>query len=171
MKLLFLDFDGVLNSVETFRERTAARERGEPIPEFSDIDRGLVARLNQLLEQTGAKVVISSSWRCFARVQDPLNPTRWLQRLLDSRGFKGEVIGSTPELPYPKTRGDEIQSWLTRDGGAVRSFVILDDEDDMAHLKDRLVQTSFETGLQDHHVSMAVTVLRRPVRRVARRAV
>lgn len=169
LHVIFLDFDGVLNSVETFRERKAARERGDAIEDGSSIDRGLIARLNRLIERTGAKVVISSSWRCFARAQEPKTPVRWLQKLLDSRGFKGEVIGSTPELPSPRVRGDEIQSWLTRDGGDVRSFVILDDETDMAHLKDRLVLTTFATGLQEHHLSMAVAVLRKPLRRPARR--
>lgn len=161
LSIVFLDFDGVINSLDTFtnhRDSTGIAVSGD-----DRIDRGLVGRVNQLLELTGAKVVVSSTWRIGRIVAE-------LQALLERHGFTGEVIGTTPILGGNRVRGDEIQAWLSREGENVRSFVILDDDSDMVHLHDRLVQTTFKTGLQDHHVSMAVTVLRRPVRRARRRA-
>jgi hypothetical protein len=153
--LVFLDFDGVLNSVETFTHHYALH--GSPVSGDERIDRGLVARLNRLLALAGAQVVVSSTWRIGRTIKD-------LQRLLDSRGFTGDVIGATPVLWGSVPRGREIQAWLSRDGADVRSFVILDDSSDMAHLADRLVRTDSQTGLQDHHIPTAMGVLARPVR-------
>jgi hypothetical protein len=157
--VVFLDVDGVLNSIETFTARERARKEG-PVDtdEGHQIDRGLVARLNTLLELTGAKVVVSSTWRMG-------RTTAELQKLLESRGFRGEVIGVTPiHYNEGRERGHEIQEWLERSRTHVHSFVILDDDSDMAHLRHRLVQTTVQTGLQDHHISMATTILRRLVR-------
>jgi hypothetical protein len=61
-----------------------------------------------------------------------------------------------------EARGQEIQAWLDgapRYGIEVESFVILDDDSDMVHLADRLVKTSFETGLLDEHVDRAIAML------------
>ena len=54
MKIIFLDIDGVLNCDKTPNPRK--------FPYI--VDRKLLARLKKLLERTGAKVVLSSSWRC-----------------------------------------------------------------------------------------------------------
>jgi hypothetical protein len=53
MKVLFLDIDGVLNCSKTPNPRK--------LPYV--IDKKLLARLERLVERTGAKVVLSSSWR------------------------------------------------------------------------------------------------------------
>src|SRR3981081_4731930 len=53
MKLIFLDIDGVLNC------RTTPNPRDFPYI----VDETLLARLRQLLERTGASVVLSSTWR------------------------------------------------------------------------------------------------------------
>ena len=141
MKVVFLDFDGVLNDSQTQ-------------PEFG-IEAKFVDRLNVLIEKTGAKVVISSSWRLYGLLQCSL--------ILENAGFKGEVIGLTPERvrewgKQGPPRGLEIQAWLDAHP-EVEKFVILDDEADMEHLLPFLVKTSMVTGLEDHHVALAVAVL------------
>ena len=45
--------------------------------------------LNELIKKTGAKVVITSTWRLSRSVEE-------LQRVLDYKGFEGEVIAKTP---------------------------------------------------------------------------
>ena len=52
IRILFLDFDGVLNHPLTWGNRDDT---------VIDIDK--VKRLNDLLTKTGAKIVVSSSWR------------------------------------------------------------------------------------------------------------
>ena len=112
------------------------------------IDPAAVELLNRLVASTGAKVVISSSWRVCRTLEQ-------IQDDLRSRGFVGEVIGATPSIIGH--RGHEIAAWLTEHGPA--SFVILDDDSDMAHLKPRLVRTTFARGLQLEHIETARALL------------
>jgi DNA-binding CsgD family transcriptional regulator len=150
MKVVFLDFDGVLNSVE-FMQR-------DPGP-FDRLDPVAVARLDTLVRRSGARVVVSSTWRLQHSVQD-------LHRRLAELGFTGEVAGVTPELRAAVVRNAdpcevrcmEIQAWLAASAEPVRRFVVLDDTalDDLAPY---LVRTDFLTGLGDEHVEQALALL------------
>ena len=77
MKVLFLDIDGVLNSQNWFGYRLYCSKNNiyDRILNFTDInddyinhmlsmidDRAIV-NLNRIIEETGCKVVLSSSWR------------------------------------------------------------------------------------------------------------
>ena len=148
MKVVFLDFDGVLNSGEF-----AASPRNDNPGGLLGLDWKAIARLNRLILLTGAKVVVSSTWRLDDDVPG-------LRALLGEAGFDGEVIGMTPSLNGP--RGLEIQAWLDSAplfGVDVEQFVIVDDDSDMEHLGDRLVKTTFQDGLQDEHVEKAAALL------------
>jgi hypothetical protein len=156
-RILFLDFDGVLNSV-AFAQRTTFT--GWP---DGHIDPEAIKHLNRLVAETSAKIVISSSWRKMLNDEE-------LAGVLSRAGCVGEVVGKTPDFyqvpiwnrssPINRrfVRGDEIQAWLD-DHPEVETFAILDDDDDMAHLSNWLVQTSHETGLQAEHVERALTLL------------
>lgn len=65
----------------------------------------------------------------------------------------------TPRV-FGGARGLEIDDWLSKNlyAGETR-FVILDDESDMAHLIDHLVQTNMETGLTEAHADAATKML------------
>jgi len=159
MKVIFLDFDGVLNHLDHFRAMSGKRQS-----EADGLDVECIKRLNRLIEATGAKVCVSSTWRLGKSLCG-------LRDILTARGFTGKVVGKTPELRgsspagTPQERGDEIQRWIddwSRPSRSVDSFVILDDDSDMAHLKHRLVQTSFhDGGLLDLHVDKAIDMLKR----------
>jgi len=178
IRVVFLDIDGVLNSHEYMRSnRITPAEIGSVI----GIDPLATARLNRLVLEasvdtddpyeyaaTPVQVVVSSTKR--------LGRTReQLAEMLRERGFRGYVLGMTPEYvvrtphpgdPYPDDRrGHEIQAWLEtapRYGIDVESFIIFDDDSDMAHLADRHIKTAFETGLTDTDVDRAVKMLREP---------
>lgn len=146
MKVIFLDVDGVLNTRETW-----GFERQFPLP--------LVARLRHLVDTTGAKIVVSSTWRISL-----------MDRLLSNLEVGGvpreTVIDATPFLqPHgleAVPRGIEIQAWLDSHP-EVNTFVILDDGTDMAHLLPRLVQTDHVHGLTDADVDRAIEMLRTEV--------
>lgn len=149
MKVIFLDFDGVLNSSEFLRTEPGPLDRLDP---------SAVARLNTIVQRSGAKVVVSSSWR----LHRPLDE---LSRLLLSVGFAGEVAGSTPDLSSSTRVADgcavrslEIRTWLDQSADSVEQFVVLDDAelDDLAL---HLVKTSFAGGLLDEHVDAALHLL------------
>ena len=159
IKVIFLDIDGVLNS-----EASCARNRAEH-PDMLWIDNPApehIKFLNRIIEQTGAEVVISSTWRkgCSGL---------YMERLLEAYGFRGHVLGSTPNLG--DYRGNEIQAWINRRNNGrdwsmsmngpdeVESFVILDDDSDMLHLKPYLVQTDSQVGLTGDHAEHAIRIL------------
>jgi hypothetical protein len=152
-RIVFLDFDGVLNS-RIYMESMSDDERGSVV----GLDRAAVARLNRLLREAKAHVVVSSTWRL-------TRDCAQLARALGDRGFDGQLLGKTPRAG--NARGHQIQAWLDAAPEyniAVESFVVIDDDSaDMGHLDDRLIKTTFEQGLQDEHVDRAVTMLSQPM--------
>ena len=169
MRVIFLDIDGVLNS-ELFNRTLDERHRQlghhevcECFKLYRQIDRDAVARLNRLVEATGSKIVISSSWR---KLFDPPE----LHRILSEHGLVAEIIGETPDGPNDPEmletfghidrvfRGHEIDCWLKKHPEVDR-FVILDDCSDMEMHMNRLVQTDCEEGLLDEHVELAIRVM------------
>jgi hypothetical protein len=124
MKVIFLDIDGVLNSAETPNPRK--------FPYIAD-DR-LVKRLLQLCERTGAKVVLSSTWR-----YDPVG-------LLAARHFQIPFIDVIPDMPG-EARHKEIMRWLSSHDDVSRYAVIDDEDDELDTLP--LFQPSASTGLTE----------------------
>jgi HAD domain in Swiss Army Knife RNA repair proteins len=122
MKVIFLDIDGVLNCDKTPNPRK--------FPYI--VDKKLLARLRKLLDRTGAKVVLSSTWRC-----DPIG-------LLAAKHWGVPFIDVCPDRPR-SPRCHEILSWLA-DHPKVTRYVVIDDEDD--ELDDLpLFQPSSKTGM------------------------
>jgi hypothetical protein len=133
-RLLFLDIDGVLNHYGS----------------AGKIDRACVARLNHIVERTGAVVVISSTWRV-------THSPEQMQRLLTGHGFSGEVVGDTPCL-YGRPRGEEVAAYLD-DNGEVEAFAIVDDNADLEPVADHLVLVDDFVGLSDADVAACVELL------------
>lgn len=144
MKILFLDIDGVLNSVKSAMARPF---RGALIADEDSLDLEACARLQKLISQhKDLLIVVSSSWRQF----HPLNA---LKDILEKHGIdKTRVIEYTPVI-HNTIRGNEIKQWLDsqmlKSNFPVTSIAILDDDADMGELMDYLVQTDVEVGLQD----------------------
>lgn len=167
MKLLFLDIDGVLNSGRWFHETVDQRkyslEIGESMMARHPIDAEAVVRLNRICSATGAKVVISSTWRKF-------DDSYELEQVLRHYGFTGVVVGATPVLDTRTCvagrtihRGYEIENWLSGLYGHVQQYCILDDDDDMlGSQQPNYVRTFFETGLTDIEAAAAIEILNRP---------
>ena len=137
-------------------------ERNRNLPDLENladmIDPVAVERLNRILDSSGAMVVVSSAWRCGLSVVE-------LRELLGSRGFRGHIIGKTPQTigKTPRFQGndreEEIQAWLDKHKDKdVESFVILDDGK-VDSLFDHQVLTSFCVGLLDEHVEKALEIL------------
>lgn len=118
MRIIFLDFDGVLNSHEFIA-------RVPPNGGVVGLDPIACERLVDLVERTEARVVVSSTWR----------HNRDRRQLSDLLGFN--VLGRTPRWLHKtpggiyaaESRGQEIQAWLDAAddyGREVESFVIID---------------------------------------------
>lgn len=104
MKVIFLDIDGVLNTSETL-------EKGIYIdPERANL-------IKKILKETGAKIILSSTWRF-----SPLG-IKAVQEAV------GEVLDITPNNNGLTSRGNEIKQWL--DSHPVEKYAIIDDNVDM----------------------------------------
>jgi hypothetical protein len=106
MKVIFLDIDGVLNSANTPNPRK--------FPYI--VDPKLLKRFKRLLQRTGAKVVLSSTWR-----YDPAG-------IFSAKHWGIPFIDVIPDMPK-RPRRDEVLAWL-KAHPKVKRFVIIDDEDD-----------------------------------------
>ncbi len=111
MKIIFLDIDGVLNSDEYFDKIKNLNINGIE----NDIDISKIILLKKSLDETGAKIVLTSSWRYTRKAQE-------LKQLLLSYGI---IVDCTPFID--NERGIEIKKWL-QEHNDVQDFVILDDE-------------------------------------------
>jgi hypothetical protein len=155
-KVLFLDIDGVIvtgNSGLAQRERREAEGlMGGFIIDRPDLI--CVHCLNQILRRSGAKIVISSSWR----IGETLDSMR---AILNKWHVDGKVIGLTPSK-LSGARGWEIKSWMNKQTLPPSKFVILDDSfwnDFDDNLTAHLVQTTWQDGLQQKHVALALDIL------------
>jgi hypothetical protein len=149
MKVIFLDIDGVLNYFDYNMEVDI-----KSFVNFKEIDTEKVLLLNEIVRRTGAKVVISSTWRKLYSIEELIEG-------LDERGFIGEIIDITPSLHHRNVqRGEEIKYWLDNCGLDIISIVILDDDSDMADMKQYHIKTSYSTGLTESDVDLAVNKLK-----------
>ena len=124
MKVIFLDIDGVLNCHKTPNPRK--------FPYI--IDDGLLARFRQLLERTGASVVLSSTWR-----YDPAG-------LFSAKHYGVPFIDITPDM-QGDARSKEIVAWLWTHPEVTRYAVIDDEDDELDELP--LFQPSSRIGLTE----------------------
>ncbi len=148
MKIVFLDVDGVLNS-----ERSIDMNWNEGINDGDDAPHFIHTKhLNNILQNTGAGVVVSSSWRSKERHMNKLMCG------LEAEGCRINHLGNTPVLDEG-CRGDEIQMWMDDCEYEIESFIILDDESSMGHLTSSLIKTDYSTGLMAEHAESAVRIL------------
>lgn len=159
-KVVFLDIDGVLNT-----------DSGG-----SKIEERFVKRLAHIVEETGAEIILSSSWRlCYARCIDPAQDytddgVALLLEMLEK--YQLCIAGMTPDLASGAyARPLEIRAWLQEQADTER-FVILDDETFWVWnwLADYFVCTAhlnennkYEYGLTDEDVEKAIEILNRPL--------
>jgi hypothetical protein len=171
MKIIFLDIDGVLNNDFWFEKRLELGFDPESDKDIYDkiwyLHPDKVKLLNKLIQKTGAKVVLSSSWR--------KNPEGELDFALERLCFSGKIIDKTPVLyaPFSVPRGVEIKSWLTNNKHLdIHSYVILDDDKDMLYeQKDNFIHINNGneipatidndkiTGLTENVIKKAIQIL------------
>lgn len=144
MKVLFLDVDGVLNSAEWFARDCSTKSDDLGL---RSVNPAAVKLIQHVLEVTGAKLVLSSTWR--------LIPD-YVQTLVQA-GLP--IVAKTPVLKS-SNRGDEIVAWLETHPG-VECYAIVDDDADAGDcgLRPRLVQTSWDVGIQPADVAKLIDLL------------
>lgn len=125
VRVVFLDIDGVLNSVGTYKFFQKQYKEGDEIPDIKDeLCLISMSNLNCILKQVpDCKIVISSTWR-------KTYPLEELIEMFKKYGYEWPIIGVTPSLRRKLSemadRGDEIRSWL-KDNPGVEQHVAIDD--------------------------------------------
>jgi hypothetical protein len=157
MFVIFLDMDGVMNSTKSMQSHQGGFG-------MTQIDPRAAARLEKLVKATGAKIVISSSWRHIFNLKQ-------IQDMLRKIGAPEAARAIVDRTPVGEgNRGAEIQEWLELDPERstvdpdhepVEAYVILDDTNDMTPQQQaNLVHTNPQVGLTDEDVMEAISILR-----------
>lgn len=148
-KIIFLDMDGVMNSDRDFTPlgpRKGGQISTRPVGLFH------VQCLREIIEKTGAKIVISSVWRIHW-TPDQFNA------VFEVFGLPGNhVISRTPREPYGP-RGKQINAWINEHNAHGSTFIILDDDADMEPHMDRLIKTQNQHGLGYKEMQLAIEML------------
>ena len=162
-KVIFLDIDGVLNTKEFHSKMT----KDTPKDEFGyAFDPVAVANLAHIIEETGAVIVISSSWKFYGVTR--------LREMWKLRNLPGRVLDITPntisddillnanleEMELGVCRGNEIKEWLSKHQGKVSNYVIIDDFDDLLpEQEDHAVITDTLIGITEWDSNKAIMIL------------
>ena len=168
-KVIFLDVDGVLNSSRTLYEDISLED-------------DLISNLKELVDKTGAKIILSSSWRlsteAIATLMDKLDKfglaisgmtcdgvdLDWLEKYefdatkkyLDTKFDWDE----NRQIKITHDRGAEIFKWLHDHDDC--AYVILDDdiEDIKPYFSESvIVKMPYKTGLTKEDVKKAIQIL------------
>jgi hypothetical protein len=149
MKVIFLDVDGVLNSRVSWNQSDVIPVKNAPQNKGARLDPLLVGRLRTILEATGAKIVVHSTWRDGLMEQ--------LVDYLERHGIpESEIIGRTPLMGWRKQV--EILAWLSAHP-QVTKWLVLDDAQVLPHEHHNLLLTTWDMGLQPGHVVRAIETL------------
>lgn len=149
MKVIFVDFDGVLNTEKYVRSCS----------EFGlIIDPSKMVLLEQIIDATDAKIVLSTSWREHWD-EEPKNCDNIgieINNIFEQYGL--HIFGKTPILN--SCREDEIAAWL-KSNPHITNFAVIDDRFlDSERIREHFVKTSgYSKGLDDASVERATEIL------------
>ena len=117
-KILFLDFDGVLN---TEHYQDLLQYQGKPWQDEygAFFDPKAVKQLKRIIDATDADIVVESSWKYLG-----LDAMKELWKV---RNLPGTIIDITSSF-LGKNKGVEIASWLSKYAKQDIRYVIIDDE-------------------------------------------
>lgn len=178
MKVLFLDIDGVINVPAAelgwryvlghdFRAMSSKGKAEESILKHyaTTFCVASLYNLHRIVEETGCKIVISSTWRYGADIKEMQS---WFP---EGSIIADAIIGKTPSFSstsHPELvthreytnwkgekstissveRGQEINHYVKENN--IQTFAVVDDDSDMIHVKDHFFETDAYVGLNWH---------------------
>lgn len=162
-RFVFLDIDGVLNTERWHNQASGDELKDEYGYRFDPI---AVENLSRIIEETGAAIVISSSWKCMGLTT--------MQKMWKDRQLPGKVIDITPntvsddfllnvdlnDMDLLSIRGQEIKDWLMTKGGSECKYVIFDDMNDVLQEQEaHFVWVDPAVGITKGNVAQAIRIL------------
>lgn len=168
MKVIFLDCDGVINSLASFMlHETLYKKKHGAVDRVDPIAIGLIDRL---CEETKASIVLSSAWRTtHGTPRTCLLRTRRTLRNAGAGCLARRLIGTTPSIDIEAAkafrRGREINLWLNiwhkeNRGKQIERYVIIDDDSDfLPEQRPWFVKTHFANGFRVREYVHAMMLL------------
>lgn len=134
-KIIFLDFDGVLNT-EHYQRFLSYQGKAWKDEYGALFDPEAVLQLRRIVEATNADIVIESSWKFYG--------LEAMQEMWKERNLPGKILDITPssvsdswlltanlddiDPALGHCKGMEIASWLSDNASKEARYVIIDDE-------------------------------------------
>lgn len=147
LNIVFLDIDGVLNNNST--------DEYAPTGCIGIMDEK-VELLRQLIDRTGAKVVLSSDWR----LEKDKNTKDYVYLTNKLNNYNIKIYDVTPDIKWSK-RGYEILEWLNVH--KVDGWVVFDDIDFSdfynPEFSPHVIITNPEIGMQQSDVNLATKII------------
>ncbi len=146
MKAIFTDIDGVLNC-----SSTKERVYNSKIIGVEDV---FIERLKKIVDATGAKIILTSSWKLFWEEDNDNNQIKYLRERLKEYGL--ELYDRT--FDRGNNRGYGILKYVGHND--VSRWAVLDDDvfDDykVFGILNHFVETDWKRGLSDEDVEKAI---------------
>lgn len=159
MKVIFLDVDDVLNCITTTDK--ILKPDGTPswIPDYEGkeawvgLDEDKLELIRNIIKETRAKIVLSTSWRTDAIA------TMYLKERLGLE-TANQIIGQTPYSRCTNPRADEIDEWLA-EHKEVTKFIVIDnlEKDDLQRFGRSYIQTNPMKGLTPELATKCIEIL------------
>ena len=146
-KCIFLDIDGVLNN-----SRTKTSILG-----YTGISNSLIKRLAKIVKETGADIILTSTWKEFW-MEDDNEFYPYMAKKFRQAGLR--IVGKT-NGPHER-RGYVAVNYAKRHG--YDKYIFLDDETfdyDELGLTDVLVLTDSDEGLTNKDAERAIELLKK----------
>jgi len=152
-KIIFLDFDGVLNNLTEMR---AQSQSSHPTMFKQMFSYQNMKCLRKLIEITGAKVVLTTSHRyrdLTLAIFKEICKLNYIDGCVIDR--TKDLYHENRQLSSAKIRVIEINEWLDRHPSCVK-YIVLDDMNMELH---NFIQTDLSSGLTMENVEKAIELL------------
>ena len=166
-KIIFLDFDGVLNT-EHYQGLLQYHGKSWQDEYGAFFDPNAVQQLKRIVDATGADIVIESSWK--------YHGLDAMKELWEIRNLPGRVIDITPSSVSDEylsnvdldnldasmfhCKGLEISSWLSEKGQSNTRYVIIDDEYVVLESQSsNFILTNPYEGITEEQANQAISIL------------
>ncbi len=148
--MIFLDIDGVLCTQNLWKPEKLAEDG------YSEFNQNCIKNLNKLIEQTNAKVILTSIRRINKTIDE-------FAAIMQRRGFTGEIIGKVNDNTEISSisRSEEIKEWFDKHG-LPEIYVIIDDDVRLAAIGEPYIQhwvrTSYYRGFDEEAFEQALKI-------------
>lgn len=166
--IIFLDVDGVMNHEEWYISdefnKLIKNEHDHALTYYCP---WTVNNLNKIIENTGAKIVFTSSHRTSLTLPE-------IKKLFKLVGIEGVLLGKTPKLHFFNVRGVsvprgcEIMIWMKKNSdklgksiGKYKNYIIFDDDKDMLYYhRNNFIHVDSQVGITNENVEQAIKILK-----------